>query len=272
MASGDLVTADGHFEAAGLLLNTGATDDASGIHFSTLDGLALPVTRDTFEPRVNGGSSAGVQRSDGRQIIARSVIVESDDTLGDLRLAMKRRSDPIDLVWQGIAGRSTGKLLVRAYPVGMDFAVDDEAWRNALYAVDLEWFAPDPHVYSLTNHTETIDSSASTVTNTGDDDAYWSVEIAGPCVNPRVRLSPDFEANTFYYRGTVASGKTLTINSRPDRPTATIDGRSVLGACSGYSADDVPAFFPLDPGDNDVRFGSDSGTSSVTFAWRDSWC
>ena len=266
--AGELVEDDGDFEWAGLLFNGGADGK---IHFDRLEGIVgTAPKRDNARERTGNGMSIGEWRQSGRTIRAIDCIVEDDDTLDDLRAAMTVRGLH-ELVWKGIAGRGSGERLVYAEAVPpADDAIDDEAWSNGIYKVTLEWACPDPRVFNNSVKTETIDSSTSTITNAGNTAGMWSVEVAGPCVNPRIRRIDDPQAFTFYYRGTVASGKTLVINSRTK--TATIDGRSVLGSCSGYSPDDLHAWIPLDPGDNDFRFGSDSGTSSVTFAWRDAWC
>lgn len=265
--AGELVTNSGDFEWAGLLFNSGP---GGGIHFDRLDGLAgLAPKRDNQRDRVADGFSIGESRRSGRTITALGASIEDDDTLDDLRAAMSV-TGVHELVWRGIAGRGTGERLVYAEAMNLDVTVDAQGYRNQSYTADLEWACPDPRVFNNSVKTETIDSSTSTITNAGNTAGMWSVEVAGPCVNPRIRRIDDPQAFTFYYRGTVASGKTLVINSRTK--TATIDGRSVLGSCTGYSPDDLHAWIPLDPGDNDFRFGSDSGTSSVTFAWRDAWC
>lgn len=279
MSLGDLVVHPGDVEWAGFLLSGNPVYGADPLNptnpifpLDGIEGLGLPAIRDASQTRTTDGVSMGSQITDARTITASGCEVYGIATLRNLRAAMKRRQDPVEFVYLGLGGPSDSKMLLRARPSVMTFPNGDKANTDGIWTVDLEWVADDPRIYSLTVQHATVGNTASSdnILNSGDEDAPWSFTVDGPCVKPRLRLAPDFGGHSFFYRGTVASGKTLSVNSRTR--TATIAGASVLGSCEGNTSGELHDWWLLPIGvDNDVRFACDSGPSTVDFTWRNTW-
>lgn len=89
--------------------------------------------------------------------------------------------------------------------------------------------------------------------NSGNVETFLTIEIAGPATNPSAVVG----GHKLSYTGTIAVGKTLTINT--ETKTAKIDG---MNALEGYNG----VFPKLSPGSTIV-----TANNNITFKWKGRW-
>ena len=105
-----------------------------------------------------------------------------------------------------------------------------------------------------------------TVTNTGDVEAWPLVTVLGPATEIEVtNLSTGV---MWHVTGTVGSGSTLSVDTRPGQKLVRIDG------VNSYSRlTDTSYLWPLVPGENRVTMAA-AGTDETTiirFGWANAW-
>lgn len=161
--------------------------------------------------------------------------------------------------------------------------VDFENLYHGLGRAMLTFEASDPRMFSATESALTLglsdpgglefpltfpltfgaagDSDGPAV-NDGTYETDWTATIVGPVTNPKILLG-----NTGEYvemTGTVPSGSTLTVSSA--------DRSILLNGSPRQSWLTLPSrWWKLAAGSNTVRFRADSGTGTVTIAWRSAW-
>lgn len=151
---------------------------------------------------------------------------------------------------------------------------------------NIEWFATDPRLYSVSVTSLTADVASQTgagltfdaafdlsfggplpsgvvnLDNVGNFDAPWVAEITGPTTDPRIEsITLD---RTLSFSGTVQAGQVLRVDSATK--TATLDGSSRYSWLVPGSQ-----WFDLMPGANEVRVAASAGSGQGTLTFRSAW-
>ncbi|GCD46110.1 phage distal tail protein [Streptomyces paromomycinus] len=249
----------------------------------------LPDVRgdDTDRPAQHGTYSG--PDFTGARVIQLGLAIRGDDPshLRALKVALRAATQPGRspaplqfLDWDLLA---YGKVRKRSIPYDAHYL-----WRTGTAAI--EWYCPDPRLYSLAEHTATTtayspsagrtypltfprvygaagSSGRLTISNSGDSEAYPQLRIDGPVAQPIVEHIGS--GATLALSGTLQPGEYLVIDTRT---------RAVLLMGSAPRRDWVragSAWPVLTPGDNELAFrgaalpGAPGQTSTLTVTWRD---
>lgn len=218
------------------------------------EGFGLPDIRSTRTDLGAGdGSFPGVDFYSVRVLRFRLEVTADSDVAFESAMDVMRRATTkqaselpltVDLPGQ-TAKRLECRPTRRRAPIDLPYAI------GRLAVVDIEFTASDPLFYEDTS-TNTVITTATTVSNAGDTAAKWSAAITGS-TNPTLRhdgsgLLLDFDN---------LSGAVDLVSSHRQR-TATQSGTNVYGNLTAVSE-----FFLLDPGDNSLTY-TGGGTCTVT--------
>ncbi|MEU4205580.1 hypothetical protein AB0F64_37410 [Streptomyces sp. NPDC026294] len=249
----------------------------------------LPDVRgdDTDRPAQHGTYSGPDYT--GARVIQVGLAIRGDDPthLRALKTALRSAAQPGQapaalqfLDWDLLA---YGKVRKRSIPYDAHYL-----WRVGEAAI--EWYCPDPRLYSLAEHTASTtayspaagrtypltfprvygpagSSGRLTISNAGDSDAYPLLRIDGPVAQPIVEHIGT--GATLALTGTLQPGEYLVVDIRT---------RAVLLMGSAPRRDWVragSAWPVLAPGDNEIAFrgaalpGAPGQTSTLTVTWRD---
>lgn len=108
------------------------------------------------------------------------------------------------------------------------------------------------------------------VTNQGDEDSDWTVQLFGPCVNPAVRVNGVTVSMTANGGQSLLAGESIVIDTYTKTillngdPTLSRYGKSNFVDWSWES-------LLLAPGDNSVRISAVSGAVTGQFCWDPGW-
>lgn len=254
-----------------------------------VEGLDMPGVR-TSDVAIAGGdgSLGGIDTYESRTITMSLELAGIDQatwyaTARLLATATKRRSDDLPFTFQ--VHESLPEMRLYARPRRRNIPLDTrQAWANV--TCDLQWFAPDPLIYSEAEHTGSTnapslpegftfpraypydfgDSGTADVINAfnaGDEPAPWTAVVYGPCDTPSI-VGP---GGSLTWEGTLNAGESLYFDAHPARKTVLVGGVS-----SQYTLlSDDSDWFLLEPGANNIVLNSGDGNGSVEFAWRDTW-
>lgn len=280
--AGELITQSGQWELNGLLMGEGtvyrilrgSTPHAfPDLRFSDLDRPSRP------------GLFAGDDLPGGRRVpltigIRSPSRAAARDALQDLQAAWGPGSVDVPLVWRDdlgtfryvgrprMADPDESKVAAGVVDVACRFLAtfpyylaDGESSGNTGFPVGGSGFTfpvTFPLVFGAAGTGGVVNAA-----NAGSVPVPWQASITGPWVNPTILH--------------VASGRQLTINvTLATGEVLTVDSaaQSILlgGTASRFSSLVQPAaWFELEPGSNEVRFGGASGTGSATLTWRSGW-
>lgn len=282
------ITTEGQAELDGLELGPG-----SPYGIKLLDGFGPPAMRTSgYNRPLADGAVAGADYLEGRQVLA--VVNLRDGTpAGDLgpvadALAAKfrpRRDTLVAFDYWRPGDPAARRLYVR--PRRAKLAVD-EWWHHGIRDdVPLELYAPDPRWYALALSSVELEvpsaetgrtydrvyplsygggtGGTSTANNAGGVETWPTTTITGPITNPR--LENVTTGQTLRFALELAAGQTLVVDHHE---------RTVLlgGTASRYSTLVRPVeWWPLEPGDNDLRLAADSSGvgASALVEWRSAW-
>lgn len=150
-----------------------------------------------------------------------------------------------------------------AIPLG-----SDQRPAGRIQIVSIPLTADDPFLYNPSEQSASDDFDGVadvdiTCVNSGNIEAWPTIEIEGEVVNPVIELVGSGETLTFTY--TISDGDTVTIDC--ENATVTLqDGTNLWQYLA--KTDDV---FKLARGSNTVRITADSGTSTVTVKWYEKY-
>jgi hypothetical protein len=284
VAAGDQITRDCQVEWRGVLWGEG-----------TSVGLAdLPGWLDAPDLRVQStgrpdrhGVYAGRSLAGARVVEVLLTAVSDDLTLVDgIRAATAIAEDPTEeelVVWFGTGAAQLvyARLVRRALPTDLD-------WVTGVRRCRLQFMAPDPRRYSVTEYSASIglpptpsgglafplafplDFGATTsvgqltVTNGGDATTWPTLQIQGPVTGPIVTNVGTGDQLVFDPTWTVAAGETVEVDT---------DARSVtLAGVSRRDRLHRAGWFGLAPGDTNLTFtsvGAYDAAAELTVLWRD---
>lgn len=274
MAVGDLVTGVGaQYEFANILFGTNSSPI---IVVDKVDGLdSMPdIRKEDIERNDTHGDVTGVDLLASR-VIDMDVDISSPShaaalsALRSLGLAMRplRTTALQQFVFQR---PGEPKRFVWAKPRRKDFPSNYEL-SQGLGKGKLQWYAPDPRIYSMVENVTDIviaastSSASGTVTNGGDFEMFPVLEIIGEGTNPRVTNNTLGRAVRFDL--TMAAGDTLRLDFA--RKTATLNGAEAYQFKRGDNQ-----WWDLLAGGNSVtvsRGNAPVGTQTFRFRHRDAW-
>lgn len=97
----------------------------------------------------------------------------------------------------------------------------------------------------------------------------WKWVVTGTAVRPQLAIHVDgYTDQILRYNGSFSGGSVLVVESTPHGLTTTLDGINVFGTFDGGSAVDLPGFFSIPPGEQQVLFDFSSGSATAEFTWR----
>jgi hypothetical protein len=117
-----------------------------------------------------------------------------------------------------------------------------------------------PRTYGTVN--VGISTGLQTLTNDGNYRVPWRAEFRGPVSAPRIEHLGTGRA--IRWVGSVPSDQTLVVDS--GTRVVTLDGYPAFD-----QLDDVPDWFWLEPGDNELSFTAASGTGALTITYSPAW-
>jgi hypothetical protein len=256
---------------------------------ASVEGLDMPAVR-TSDAALGGadGELGGIDTYGPRTITLSLELAEVTQeewyaTSGLLRTATARRSDDLPLTFQ--VDDSMPLMRVYCRPRRRNIPLNQRpAWANV--TCDLQWYAPDPFIYSDAEHTGTTEApspaagfsfpraypytfgapgSADVIDafNAGDEPAPWTAIVYGPCDSPSI-VGP---GGSITWEGTLGDGESLHIDAHPSRQWLLVGGTS-----SQFELlSDDSTWWLLQPGSNNVVLNSGDGNGSVEFRWRDTY-
>lgn len=295
------MVADYQVEFNGLLLGDGTSYelvDWSGFYRRSID-LLTPTL-----PRYHGGL-VGASYSTPRTIeFEAEVVADLDLGLAAIQADLATKRDVfmaavqpmIDtegpLVFK-LPGQATRRVNCRAQRADSSITVESELGVARLAA---QFVAADPAIYADTSSTLVLSPFAasagltypvtypkaygaagsgagSIAANAGDWETWPTVTIAGPTTG--VLTNPQLDnvttgltlALTANGGVSIAAGQSLVVAMHPrDRSVAFTTGASRYGQATG-------SFWPLQPGNNEIRFRASGDTSgaTATLSWRSAW-
>jgi hypothetical protein len=251
------------------------------------EGFDMPQVRASDVPIAGGdGSLGGIDTLDSRTVtltveIAAESQAELYETLAELRRATVHRSDDIPLTFQLDEALEPMRLYCRPRRRNIPHAEGRHAYGNV--TCDLQFFAPDPLIYSDAEYTGSTNApspaegftfprdypydfgtpgSAEVINafNAGDAPAPWTAVIYGPCDQPSI-VGP---GGNVTWEGSLGEGESLVIDAHPARRWVRVGGTSSQFAL--LSDDSV--WWLLEPGSNNVVLNSGDGNGTVEFRWR----
>jgi hypothetical protein len=267
--------------------------DMGGVDYdrvvANVEGLDMPGVR-TADVSLGGGDGAlgGIDALEARTITMSLELAAGSQAdwyavSAALRTATAHRSDDLPLVFRL---HDAGPLL-RLYcrPRRRNIPVSNrQAFANQ--TVDLQFYAPDPRIYSDSEYTSQTTApslpegfsfprvypydfgaggSAEVINafNAGDAPAPWTAVVYGPCEQPTI-IGP---GGSLRWEGTLASGESVHFDAHPSRETVLVGGSS---SQFGLLSDDSD-WWLLEPGSNNVVLESGDGQGSIDFRWRDTF-
>lgn len=153
-------------------------------------------------------------------------------------------------------------------PAGLAKNVPDRLFSVALVA-------PDPRIYSVTEHSQVIGTNTS-ILNAGNRATPVRVRFAGPQTNPKIDLHGTSGSARIRFAGTVPSGHYVEVNSNASGILGVyaVDdaGVSAMGTASTYGGP-ISAFSlrSIPQGTSAYDASNDSGAGATTLYWRDAW-
>jgi hypothetical protein len=250
-----------------------------------------PVSLTTIRvPQAQGGRFRAARHDE--RLLALPVVTPGPQAGRDELRRWARALDPLkgEGTLTVVIGPWAGRQLTCVYEAGLDDLAEE--W-TLLGLTTLAFRAADPYWQDATESTvtATIDIKAhtwfpfagswaaqplvlgasdvfasTTITNTGDVDAWPVVTVTGPGTD--LTLTNQTTGTVTHVTGTIAAGSTLTIDTRPGHKTVRIDGFNAFGRLT-----DDSTLWPLVPGPNRIAIGFASATTQtqVVFAWRNRW-
>jgi hypothetical protein len=256
---------------------------------ASIEGLDMPGVR-SADVNLGGGDGAlgGIDALEARTItitleLAAGSQADWYTVSGELRAATAHRSDELPLTFQLYDGAP--ELRVYCRPRRRNVPVDiRQAYANATVA--LQFFAPDPRIYSEAENTGQASApslpegftfpraydydfgdggSAEVINafNAGDAPAPWTAVVYGPCEDPTI-IGP---GGSLRWEGTLTAGESVHFDAHPSRETVLVGGSS---SQFGLLSDDSD-WWLLEPGSNNVVLSSGDGQGTIDFRWRDTW-
>lgn len=292
MATGDLVTEDWGMEYREFAF--GGTSDfliAPGIR-GLFDNPDM-VSSDQRRLRRHG-LHPGDDWYEGREVTI-PIEITGDDTadwesnLQSIKTAFavdpERDETEEPLVFQvpGIAGGRKARILAR--PRGLEGELGTE-WFYEIPIVRARFFSTKPWIYDNTETTVTspilagsssgitwplvwplvwgtVTASSFTATNDGTARAEFVATIPGPVVNPVIQhVDRGVELG---FTLTVEAGQWLEVDT--ENRTVLLNGT----ANRYYTKTSGSTWFNLSPGDNTLSYRADSGSSTLSIAYRSTW-
>lgn len=244
-------------------------------------GLGQPPRTTKMMDRHGGGQEPGTSRDLGREVTASITLdtARAADLYATVVGSMAVRPDPTDVLPLSFAGLLwPGECRVYARPEKCDPVMDEEAVHEDHVALDLQWLASDPTIYSEALHvfdtaeleaTAPANSWTVTLNNAGTSAATAArhglrvvITPATRCVGPRVMVP---------LRGEVVTWPGLVIEVGQvfrweADGTSWIGGQQVSGRRTPFTAPLV-----LRPGDQDLNIDCTSGTFDVRTEHRDTF-
>lgn len=269
MALGDLLTLPGQVEWDELLIDVAGI--STGLWFTTGSDVdqwvPLWETRDTASLNmVSPGRPTPVLTYP----TLTGVAVETAELVADLERAMARSTVARDLCWWDQARDRKFKALAKPRGVTTGTAQGTQHYPHKV--VGLSWLFVDKYLLSLDEHETPISGSNPTVPNNGSEPAPWKVEVAGPCVAPRIRNLTTGQAWRFDDLS-LTSGQTLTVDTR--RMTAVVSEAGEDDVSVWHLASDdggkLAMLWGIAPGGTPVGFARTSGTSTATLTNPDAY-
>jgi hypothetical protein len=153
-------------------------------------------------------------------------------------------------------------------PPGLSKLIPDRLFSVAVVA-------PDPRIYSVTEHTQTITTNTS-ITNAGIRSTPVKVRFNGPQTNPKIDLHGTSGSARIRFAGTITSGHYVEVNANAaseDGVYAIDDtGVNAMGTDSAYGGP-ISAFTlrKIPAGSSAYDATNDSGAGTTVVYWRDAW-
>lgn len=289
MAAGDLITRATQYEFGGLLLGSGTP-----YIVESMEGLdSMPELRSDDEDRQDDhGAIPGIDLLPGRTIEATLNVNDVSHAAimaryRDMARVMSPSRVEIPLVFRR-PGEDRKQVFARPrrrnFPSNYDVA-------HGLAIGSLQWFAPDPRIYSLIERSAQVvlagdvanadgtvtpgaRSGSVVVNNAGDFRTFPRFRIEGDGTNPRIAVSnqtpaPDgtsYNGRTFAIDYDMAAADRFDIDSK--RKTIALNGANSYRFRRTDSR-----WWELMPGTQTVTFSrSDTtGTQTYTVYWYDAW-
>lgn len=135
--------------------------------------------------------------------------------------------------------------------------------------------APDPRLYSVTEHTQTI-TTATAVSNAGNKACPIKVRFNGPQTNPKIDLAGTSGSCRIRFLGTVPSSHYVEVAAFAASSTGVyaVDdtGVNAMGTDSSYGGP-ITAFTArsVPKGSSSWTATNDSGAGTTVLMWRDAW-
>lgn len=202
-------------------------------NFIEMRGVGLPVVQRNIEPSLitNAHQDRGFRleprRIDLTLYISESSASTADSTRDTLASIFEPTANPLNLK---ITRQDSS---VRQIDVFLDGPVDfpvsiEERWGELTQKITIPLIAPDPIFYDPTQQTETVDLSAGSGNATISASGltwydYPVIEVDGPITNLGINPNAFSSANLSFFGSTISSGRTYTIDLRPDYKTVTDD-------------------------------------------------
>lgn len=273
------------FEFDGFVFST-----TNGSCVSEITGLDLPEMR-TNDVDIPGqhGAIAGLDRLSGRTFdVTTDLIAASDNDLLTLAHELSLATGPRDteVPFRFRLSDNQPVMRIECRPRRRNIPITNRHVFGFV-PVALQFYAPDPLVYSdtlnsgFTNAASTAggrgfdwvfdwtyevaggESGEVDAPNAGTAPANWIAQINGPCLNPTLGATGGF----IRWEGTLNAGEFLEINSYAGQRTVLLGGTSTR--YEQLTLDST--WFELQPGANTVRFATEDGNGSMNFTWRDAW-
>lgn len=135
--------------------------------------------------------------------------------------------------------------------------------------------APDPRIYSVTEHTQTITTSTA-VSNAGNKACPIKVRFNGDQTNPKIDLAGTSGSCRIRFAGTIPSGHYVEVAAFPASSTGVYalddTGVNAMGTDSSYGGP-ISAFTArtVPRGSSSWTATNDSGAGTTVLYWRDAW-
>lgn len=214
----------------------GTTHTLSGgstTNFVQMTGVGVPPVQRNIEPPLNTnvyqdrGFKLEPRRIDLTIFLSESSASAADTTRDTIASIFEPTQNALNLK---ITRQDTSVRQIDVYLDGqIDYPVSiDDRTGELTQKITVPLLAPDPVFYDPTQQTETVDLSSgsgnATISATGltwyD---YPVIEVDGPITSLNINPSAFSAANLSFSGNTIASGRTYTIDLRPDFKTITDD-------------------------------------------------
>lgn len=241
-------------------------------------------------PQAQGGRFRHARHDE--RLLTLPVVVPGPQTGRDELRRWAKALDPLkgEGTLTVVIGPWAGRQLTCVYEAGLDdfaeeysflglttlaFRAADPYWQDATESTVVTTIDTKAHIWfpfggSFAQNPLILGASdvfaATTITNTGDVDAWPIITVTGPGTDLTVLNSTT--GASLQITGTIAAGSQVVIDARPGHKSVRIDGFNAFGRLTEDST-----LWPLIPGPNQISIGFASATtaSRVTFAWRNRW-